>query len=80
MQLPWHALRNGLKRSGRRSIAKIHGKEGFKQVWEEPDGAWAFSKTKFCFERGKVYENLANMPAELPIGFSCRVTWIEMRF
>jgi len=41
-----HALPNGLQRSGGRRIVKMHGKEGFKQVLEEPYGVLAFSKNK----------------------------------
>jgi hypothetical protein len=51
-----------------------------KRVLEEPDGAWTFSKTKFCLEQEKADENLANGPAELPVGCGCRILWIEMRF
>jgi hypothetical protein len=52
--LRMHALRNGLKSSGRRGFVKMHGKERFKQVLEESDGVLAFSKTKLCLEQRKV--------------------------
>lgn len=68
-------LGNGLQKSGRRGIIKMHGKEGFKQVLEETDGVLAFSKTNFCLEQGKVELKLANGYAELPIGCSCRIIW-----
>ena len=58
--LRWHALRNGLERSGRIGIFKMHGKKGFKQVLERSDGVWGFSKTKFYFEQKKIDQKLAN--------------------
>ena len=48
--LNWHALKNALKNSGRRSIVKKHGKKGFKQVLERSDGVLDFSSPNFCFE------------------------------
>jgi hypothetical protein len=49
-----HALRNGFQRSGRRSIDKMHGNEGFNQVLKESDVVLAFPKTKFCLEQRKI--------------------------
>jgi hypothetical protein len=52
--LNWHARRNALKNSNRRSIVKKHGEKGFKQVLERSDGVLDFSSPNFCFEQGKV--------------------------
>jgi hypothetical protein len=62
--LRWYALRNGLQRSGRRCIFKMHGNIGFKQVLERSDGVFGFFKTKFYFEQKKVDQKLATGHAE----------------
>jgi len=53
----------------------MHGKERLKQVLEESEGVWAFSKIRFCLEQGKVGLKPANGHAELHIGCSCRIIW-----
>ena len=68
--LRWHALRNGLQRSGRRGIFKMHKKKGFKQVLEKSDSVFGFSKTNFYFEQRKVDQKLANGHAEQLFGKS----------
>ena len=52
--LNWHVRRNALKKPGRRSIVKKHGKKGFKQVLGRSDGVLYLSSPNFCFEQVKV--------------------------
>ena len=58
------ALRNGLRRSGKRDIFTVHEKIGFKPVLERSDGVLGFSKTNACFEERTVDQKLANAHAE----------------
>jgi hypothetical protein len=62
-----HALRNGLQRSGKRSIfkTKTHEKVGFKQVLERSDGVLGFAKTDIRFEEREFDRKLANRHTEL---------------
>ena len=45
----------------------MHGKKGFKQVFEWYDGVLGFAKTKFYFEQKKIDQKLANRHAKCPI-------------
>ena len=65
--LSWHALRNGLQRSGRSGIFRIHGKKGFKQVLERYDSVLGFAKTYIHFQEREFDQKLANEHEELPI-------------
>jgi len=55
--LNWHALRNDLKNSDRRSIVKKHGKRGSSKFWSGLMVFWIFQAQISALNRGRSIKN-----------------------